>query len=56
MASGAMSSSSSMSTKPKKKSSLARHGPPMQAAGANGGATGHMESGQNIPSTTGATH
>ncbi len=54
MASGAMSSSSSMKTK--KKSSLARHGPPMQAAGANGGSTGHMESGQNIPSTTGATH
>jgi hypothetical protein len=65
MGSGSSMSSSSMSgsttTKKKKKkatpsakSSLARHGPPIDAAGANSGSSSNPASGPDIPSTTGA--
>jgi hypothetical protein len=34
----------------------ARHGPPIDAAGANSGSTSHPQSGTNMPSTTGMKH
>jgi len=46
----------SASPKPKAKTTkknLARHGPPIDAAGANGGGTSHPESGSDVPSTSG---
>jgi hypothetical protein len=49
--------SSPMPSKTTKKSTskknLARHGPPIDAAGANGGGTSHPESGTDVPSTSG---
>ncbi len=52
--SGSMSGTKT-TTKKVKKSSLARHGPPIDAAGANSGSSGNPASGADIPSTTGAT-
>jgi hypothetical protein len=40
----------------KSKKNVARHGPPIEGAGANSGTTSNPQSGTNIPSTSGATH
>jgi hypothetical protein len=53
--SGSMSGTKTMTKKKTKKSSLARHGPPIDAAGANSGSSSNPASGGDIPSTTGAT-
>jgi hypothetical protein len=51
---GAMSSPMPMkSMKGAKKKNLARHGPPLKAAGANSASSSHPQSGTNIPATSG---
>ncbi len=53
--SSSMSGTKTTTKKKTKKSSLARHGPPIDAAGANSGSSSNPASGGDIPSTTGAT-